>query len=224
MRELLLPVAEGVGTRSWLIERRIKLFEDQLRAWAVEPNPPLARAEAVERLEDYVCRLYEELEAAERLPRPREVAQEIERLTEEDFRRYLGLFSDEQTVGWAARLEGCPIALYITHGTMFRTDGLRLRVLLDHALIDDGFDEVRAELPSWAERIARATTPPEYPGEAGEAVAAGYVRGVLDANVHGRQFPAPCQAHCLPAHPPALSSGNELETAPCGPQVPLSES
>lgn len=205
MRELLLPVAEGVGTRRWLLEHRIQALEDQLREWAEEANPPLARAEVVVSLEDQVCQLYEELEAVENLPRPMEVAHEIERLSEEDFRRYLNLFSDEQIVGWAARLEGCPIALYITHGTMFRADGLRLRVLLDHALIDDRFDEVRAELPGWAERITRATTPPEYPGEAGEGVAAGYVRGVLDANLHGGQFPAPCQAHCPPAHPHSTS-------------------
>jgi hypothetical protein len=182
VRELLLPVAEGVDTKRWVLERRVKLLEDQLVAWWEEPNPPLAREGLVRQLEHEVCQLYELLERCESWPRPIDVARAIEELGEEGFRYYLDSFKANQVIGRAGLLADCPLALYISHGTMIHMVGVRLRVLLDHALLDDGFDEVRAALPQWAERVVRATTPPEYPGTLGEAITVQRLRRLL----HGR--------------------------------------
>lgn len=162
MRELLLPVAEGVGTRAWLLERRIQALEDQLRAWAEEANPPLARAEQVQQLEEQVCQLYEELEAVEDLPQPRQVAEAIQVLTEDEFLRYLDSFRDDEVVGWAGKLTSCPIALYILNGTMIPTEGLSIKVHMSHILVSDGLDAWRLELPSWMRQVVERSTPPMY--------------------------------------------------------------
>jgi hypothetical protein len=178
MRELLLPVAEGVDTRRWLIERRIRMLEDQLRDWAAEPNPPLARAAITQRLEDAVCKLYEELEAVEGVPRPNEVARAIQELTEDDFLRYLEGFRDDQIVGWAGKLAWCPLALYIREGTMIRTEGLSVKVHMSHILVSDGLDEWRLELPWWMRRVVEMSTPPTSASE-GTPISALELRDLL---------------------------------------------
>lgn len=177
MRELLLPVAEGVDTRRWLIERRIGMLEDQLRAWAVEPNPSLARAELVRKIEREVCDLYVALDAAVGVPRPAEIARTVEQLSEEEFLRYLDSFGDEQIVGWTGKLAWCPLALFIEAVTT--TVGLRVRVYLDYVLIDDGYDEARVRLPPWAKRVTGLTTPPQHLAPEGTPIIAGELRQML---------------------------------------------
>ena len=177
MPELLRPVAEGVGTRSWLIEWQIRTLENQLRAWADEANPPLARAERVQQLEDQVCQLYAELEATDSAPQPREVAETIRELSQEEFLRYLDSFHADQIVGWAGKVSSCPLALFIDYRVW--TGGLRVRVYVDHALVDDGYDEARIPFAPWAERIARACTPPDYPAPVGTAISAEKLRAVI---------------------------------------------
>lgn len=177
MRELLLPVAEGVDTRLWIIKRRIATLELQLRAWAAEPNPPLARCDLTQRLEDEVCQLYEALEAAEGLPQPHQVAEAIRELTQQGFMHYLDGFGDDQIVGWTGKLRWCPLALYIEMSVPI--GGLRVRVYLDHVLVDDGYDEARVPLAPWAERIARVCSPPDYPAPEGTAITGRELRAVL---------------------------------------------
>lgn len=177
MQELLRPVADGVGTRRWLIERRIRMLETHLQAWATEPNPPLARRDLTERLEDEVCQLYDLLEAAEGMPTPHETARAIRELTEQGFLAYLNGYGDDQIVGWTGKLRWCPLALYIEMSVPI--GGLRVRVYLDHVLIDDGYDEARVPLAPWAERVARACTSPDYPAPEGTAISKRELRTVL---------------------------------------------
>jgi hypothetical protein len=175
----VLPCLGGMDTRQKQLQWRIARWEERLHHLVGRANPPLSCWEQAEQIEEQLCLLYQALDSCDLLPRVAETAREIEALRESDFLCYLGWFGDEDVVGWAGSETACPIAVYITEGSLIRTEGLEVRVGLSSALVTDGYDATLARLPPFAERVARLCTPPLFVGRPREPITAARLRHLM---------------------------------------------
>jgi len=175
----VLPCMGGVDMRQQWLQWQIARWEERLQRLVGMPDPRLACWAQVEQIEEQLCLLYQALDSCDLLPRVADTAREIEALVESDFLRYLGGIGEEQVVGWAASETACPIALYITEGSLIRSEGLQVRVGLSDVLVTDGYDAAVAQLPSFAEWVSRLTTPPLFPGVARQPITAAQLRHLM---------------------------------------------